>query len=100
MHIGKRQVYKHWKLPNNLSKTNLFLEFLGGWNLVDSDHGQMEESLREAIWQLSEDPYTEFISWPLDRFSFFLPIDGGSDLWWKMPLICLALPCVKLGEYF
>ena len=61
---------------------------------------QMEESLREAIWQLSEDPYTEFISWPLDRFSFFPPIDGGSDLWWKMPLIFLALPCVKLGEYF
>ena len=55
----------------------LLFEFLGGWNLVDSDHGQMEESLREAIWQLSEDPYTELISWPLDRFSFFPPLTEG-----------------------
>ena len=33
---------------------------------------------REAIWQVSGDPYhTKFVSWHIEHFSFFFPLRGG-----------------------
>ena len=43
---------------------------------------------REAALQVSEDLYhTEFISLHKDNFLFFSTREGGSDAWWKIPLI-------------
>ena len=73
----KTKQKKHWILPEDHFKTHLFFSIfglgdpsqLGSWS-----YGCVKPSKlsREAIWQVSEDPYhTEFVSWRVDHFSFF-----------------------------
>ena len=68
---------KHWILPKDHFKTHLFFSIFG-WGdpsqLGSWSYGCVKplKLSREAIWQVSEDPYhTEFVSWQVDHFSFF-----------------------------
>ena len=78
---------KHWIVPKDHFKTHLFFSIFG-WG-DPSQLGSWSEGCvkplklsREAIWQVSEDPYhTEFVSWQVDHFSFFFisfPLGGGA----------------------
>ena len=77
---------KHWILPKDHFKTHLFFSIFG-WG----DPSQLRywsegcvkplKLSREAILQVSEDPYqTELVSWCVDHFSIFLSNGGGQTI--------------------
>ena len=62
---------KHWILHNNHFETHLFFQFLGGGTLFSSDPGLKGGPNLKG--QGSDDLYhTEFVSWRVYHFSFFL----------------------------
>ena len=78
----------HWILPKAHFKAHLFFSIFG-WG-DPSQPGSWSEGRvkplrlsREAIWQVSEDPYhTEFVSWQVDHFSFFYFFELAISLCW------------------